>query len=292
MKAHRHIWNFLLSPLLLTFLLLLSHSELSGQNFRASYYFYKKNDPAQNFRAYMDMRLDYYQGQATFYSENSFLKDSLSVVAFDQVTGEVSDNGAYVELSRIPTTTKDLTIVNYHEGIFSQSYHEATFYFNGKGVLSLPQWTLCDETGTASGYPARKAEGDYLGRHWTIWYTEDIPVNCGPWLLWGAPGLILYAVDSEELICFKLSDVEALKDNKRSEFLKEEYESPKPRQRVYKYDIKESETVHTKFMTDMDYFNQMTGSRMEKIVDRNGRDITSSFQMKYIPIIPSSYWKD
>lgn len=45
-------------------------------------------------------------------------------------------------------------------------------------------------------------------------------------------------------------------------------------------------------MTDMDYFNQMTGSRMEKIIDRNGRDITSSFKMEYIPLIPSSYWKD
>ena len=171
------------------------------------------------------MRLDYYQGLATFYSENTYLRDSLSVIAFDPKTGVIADNEAYAELTRIPTSIKDLTLVNYHNGHFSQSYHEATAFFNGTGEVSLPQWTITDEVATASGYPARKAEGYYLGRHWTIWYTEDIPVNCGPWLLWGAPGLIVYAMDSEELICFKLSGVEKLQDNRRAAFLKEYYES-------------------------------------------------------------------
>ena len=291
-KPLRHIPGIGRVALLLTLSLLFVQSRLSGQSIRASYKKKKKNDPAQNFRAPLDMRLDFYQGLATFYSENTYLRDSLTAIAFDPLTGEVVDDDAYTQLTRIPAAIKDLTLVNYHEGHFSQSYHEATFFFNGMGSLSLLQWTITDEVATASGFPAHKAEGDYLGRHWTIWYTEDIPVNSGPWLLWGAPGLIVYAMDSEELICFKLSGVEILEDNHRSEFLKEEYGGPKLRQTVYKYEIKESETIHTKFMTDMDYFNQMTGSRMEKIVDRNGRDITSSFKMNYIPLIPSSYWKD
>ena len=93
-KPLRHIPGIGRVALLLTLSLLFVQYGLSGQSIRASYQLYKKNDPAQNFRAPLDMRLDFYQGLATFYSENTYLRDSLTAIAFDPLTGEVVDDDA------------------------------------------------------------------------------------------------------------------------------------------------------------------------------------------------------
>ncbi|MBR6414686.1 MAG: GLPGLI family protein [Bacteroidales bacterium] len=272
--------------------LAMSAVDLFAQGNRFGYHFYKKNDPSGNFRAYMDMCLDVSGTESIFYSESTFRRDSLMKLAINPKNGDVMDEEAYAEVTRIPSSTKDMTRVDYAKGTFIQDYQEATVFFSGSGTLELPEWTITDETEISCGYPSRKAEGDYMGRHWTIWFTEEIPLNAGPWLLWGAPGLIVYAIDSEELICFKLSYAEQLEDNHRADLLKSHYSSKNSRRKTFAYGIREIEKMHTRFMTDSDYLGQLTGSRLERIVDRNGRDITSSYQMKFIPMIPQSYWKD
>ncbi|MBO4598165.1 MAG: GLPGLI family protein [Bacteroidaceae bacterium] len=55
-------------------------------------------------------------------------------------------------------------------------------------------WTICeDSTIQVLGYDCHKATAKFRGRTWTVWYTEDIPLNIGPWKLGGLPGLILKA---------------------------------------------------------------------------------------------------
>lgn len=58
------------------------------------------------------------------------------------------------------------------------------------------KWTLKSTRKKIHGYNCKLAEGEYSGRKWKVWYTEEIPVNSGPWKLGGLPGLILEAEDA------------------------------------------------------------------------------------------------
>lgn len=48
---------------------------------------------------------------------------------------------------------------------------------------------------TIIGYPCKTAECFFRGRHWKVWFSEDLPMPYGPWKFHGLPGMILKAED-------------------------------------------------------------------------------------------------
>lgn len=52
-------------------------------------------------------------------------------------------------------------------------------------------WEIGDSTKTVLGYECIQADTDYHGRHWTAWFSPEIPIQDGPWKFHGLPGLIL-----------------------------------------------------------------------------------------------------
>ena len=58
-------------------------------------------------------------------------------------------------------------------------------------------WETGDSTKNILGYECIQAQTDYHGRHWTVWFTPEIPVHDGPWKFRGLPGLILEATTGD-----------------------------------------------------------------------------------------------
>jgi len=57
-------------------------------------------------------------------------------------------------------------------------------------------WELLNETKNINSFKCQKARGNFRGRTYIVWFTNEIPVSLGPWKLNGLPGLILEAKDS------------------------------------------------------------------------------------------------
>lgn len=92
---------------------------------------------------------------------------------------------------------------NYPEGKDNTLSDEYYSLYRIEELASTPDWDILSDTCTILGYHCTKAETNYKGRHWIAWYTEDIPIDQGPWFLCGLPGLILKANDVYDQWIFK-----------------------------------------------------------------------------------------
>ena len=83
----------------------------------------------------------------------------------------------------------DSTVTVYDQaGMLEQGYYTEP--------LAEMVWEVGDSVRPVLGYECIMAETDYHGRHWTVWFTPEIPLHDGPWKLCGLPGLILEASES------------------------------------------------------------------------------------------------
>lgn len=87
----------------------------------------------------------------------------------------------YVEKNR---TDSILTVYDTVAG-------EDRYYYNEP--LAGMNWEITDSVDVVLGLECQTAECDYHGRHWTAWFTPEVPLPDGPWKLNGLPGLILRA---------------------------------------------------------------------------------------------------
>jgi len=125
--------------------------------------------------------------------------------------------------------TGDTSLKSTPDGNYTSAAHLKDGEFNyvdltdrtiiSKGFVSLNEahlikqklpeihWEIMPEKKTIGDYTCTKARGLYMGRNYTVWFTNEIPVSYGPWKLQGLPGLILEAFDDANEINFKLKNI-------------------------------------------------------------------------------------
>ena len=63
---------------------------------------------------------------------------------------------------------------------------------------------------TVLGYQCKRATTHCFGRDWEVYYAPEIQLSRGPWKLWGLPGLITRATDSDHYFLFEMTNFERL----------------------------------------------------------------------------------
>lgn len=267
---------------------LLFPETLEAQNVRFSYTFWKAKEGGESskYAVHKDMKLDYCQGKAAFYSEKTFLRDSLRMIAFDGKN--IVDDQAYAALTKTRNGLTDMTVIDYKAHAFTAYHRRMYIYVSGNGELPLPSWTIADTTKVFAGYTCVKAEAHFLGRDWIAWFTEDIPLNTGPWLLWGLPGLIVRANDAENQFVFSLTGAEEIEDSHRISGITSFY-NQKESGNLHVFPIDKAELFYAKLCVDNDFLAQIMGGAMY-IKDSSGQKNTIPFS-SHISLIPLDYWQ-
>ena len=74
------------------------------------------------------------------------------------------------------------------------------------------KWVLTDECKDSNGYICQKALTSFAGREWVVWFSTEVPIDCGLWKFKGLPGLIIEAYDSDREYEFSLRTLEKTKE--------------------------------------------------------------------------------
>lgn len=82
--------------------------------------------------------------------------------------------------------------------------------YNYEYEIEIPklQWNIEQETNEILGYNVQKATVAYSGRKWIAWFTPEIPIQYGPYVFNGLPGLIVKLHDDNNNFTFLLNGID------------------------------------------------------------------------------------
>lgn len=233
---------------------------------RAEYEFLYKTDPGSTKYSSDLLSLDICEsGQSFFYSRNQAYRDSVKRVCLQEGLSPYETMG---KIRRLPTGAG--WIVNKHFKNNKYRYiHKMIKSYSAEFDLVIPLWSLLPDTLTINGFFCRKATASFLGRSWIAWFTPQIVSNDGPWMLWGLPGLIIKATDSDNYFSFTCVDAGKLPEPYYVSVTSDFYAT---RQISFQQML----NLEKMYNTDVDsYIEQVAGAR--KMGERNNK-------RKYIPL--------
>src|SRR5699024_5857726 len=87
------------------------------------------------------------------------------------------------------------------------------------------EWEISEESKEIGEYTAQKATTSFGGRNYEAWFTFEVPIQDGPYVFSGLPGLILEISDLDKDYQFFVSSIESLKENVEINSEKEDFKT-------------------------------------------------------------------
>ncbi|KFF01901.1 GLPGLI family protein [Chryseobacterium luteum] len=224
---------------------------LYSQNMRINYDMTYREDSLSEESVTKKMVLLIHGEESKFYSEKQYDIDSLRNNGFKGFA--VGDNSFMV-------IRKPQNVVSKYYFIFRDAYKITE-------SVNL-NWTIEKEIVKKYNYTCQRATLSYKGRSWEAWFTQDLPIQEGPYIFKGLPGLIVYMKDKTNSYEFSFSGIK-----KQYNPLDFENMQPKP-----------METSKNKLdKVFLDYFNDpyremKSGNIKAKFKDERGNDIEPDFR--------------
>lgn len=211
------------------------------------------------------MKLDIGRRSACFYSYVTYQADSL-------VAAEMAKGSNHYEYKSGQITTT--TYTDYPAaGQYSMTECLGMDQFLFQEDMPTIDWELCpDSTCTVLGYSCHKAVATVLGRQWSAWYAEDLPMDNGPWLLRGLPGLILRAYTADGAFRFEANGIER-GDGKRAIYYKGD--------KCEKISRKSLASVYQRYFADPIGYIMGGGNVKVTVKDETGNEMNAIKDMKY-----------
>lgn len=172
------------------FINLLFLSNILYSQIKITYEVTYKPDTTQNKYQVEEMSLKHFEGKSYFYNESKFKLDSI----YDKVTTDFLKTGLVPNVS----LRYDLNFGIYKNFITKEFYTIQNIssrnfvYMQNSNQL---EWKITKEKKIIHTYNCKKAVVNFGGRVWDAWFTEEIPINDGPYKFQGLPGLILEIAD-------------------------------------------------------------------------------------------------
>lgn len=154
-----------------------------------------------------------YTGTATsnYISEGTFFRDSIMQVMRNQPRGNWrAMRGTMENMPRSEFNAVVFKDLKNTEVWIQQNVAQDRFLYQEPEVPI--QWEFTDESKMIEQYMALKATTSFGGRDYEAWFTLEVPINDGPYVFSGLPGLILELYDTEKDYHFNLASIQPLKE--------------------------------------------------------------------------------
>lgn len=159
---------------------------------------------------------------------------------------------------------------------------DAYTYINKVGIdllmyeESLPamDWELTDSTKTVCGYGCHHARASVYGRTWDVWYSVELPMPYGPYVLGGLPGLILEASDTDGIFHFTAVGIGSIQDDSKVDLIGKDEAVKCTRKKYLALRTSNAGQTYSELAA-----NVLSGTgKVVKITDASGNDISDKKQ--------------
>lgn len=198
---------------------------------RTIYAFSQKNHIRESQLSRTDtMSLDIGSRYSEFYDMTAFAKDSLKKLVFQP--GRVK-SVSVIKNQQIAESVINTNQTGNGNVFLPNSYISFTIYKDRdeKHIYTLDkvsdmsetsifldeeiypqQWTIDSDTCRILDYLCYRATTKFRGREYEVFFAPEIPINEGPWKLYGLPGLILAAKTSDGIFSFQAIGIQKVND--------------------------------------------------------------------------------
>ncbi|MGE8554401.1 MAG: GLPGLI family protein [Chryseobacterium jejuense] len=159
-----------------------------SQNMRIDYNLVYKEDSLSTETISKKMVLLVQDGESRFCTEKQYQVDSLRSIGFHGFAV-----GDYV-----------FDAVRDKQDRISKHFYLSSDVYKLTEFIQL-DWKIEKEVAEKYGYNCQKATLSYKGRTWEAWFTQDIPLQEGPYVFKGLPGLIVEMEDKSHSYKFSFS---------------------------------------------------------------------------------------